>query len=321
MPKISFILTAYNFGKYIKTAIQSLLDQNGAYSFEIIVVDDCSTDNTPEIVKTISDTRVKYFYNKKNLGVAGSINKAFSLTSGEYICRFDGDDEWYPWFLEETVPILDNNPEIGLVYGDISMINLNGEITEKEARVADYSQFGKKELLKKLCLDYIIPAPSIMGRRAAWESALPLDDDLIFCDFDLSINILSKWKLAYVPKPLSKYRVHDGNIHTTSFDKKRQGEQSIIKSINSFFAKTDILSEKDRREILGRGYFSFADSYFGLGNMKEARRCYKKGIKLMEKNAGPEYYRRYMATYIGTGIYDKVKGIYKKALGKEMQSA
>ncbi|MEK7255204.1 MAG: glycosyltransferase family 2 protein, partial [Bacteroidota bacterium] len=195
-PKISFLLTAYNFGNYIGGAIRSLLAQEGGYDFEIIVIDDCSSDDTTAIVQAIEDERVRFFRNEKNLGVAGSINKAFSLARGEYICRFDGDDEWYPWFLQETVPVLDSRPEIGMVYGDISMINSVGEITVERNHTFDYSILDRRSLLKSLLIDYVVPAPAIMARREAWAVALPLPGDLIYCDFDLALKVLSKFDLA-----------------------------------------------------------------------------------------------------------------------------
>ena len=311
-PKVSFILTTYNFGQYIKRAIESLLAQRGGYTFEIIVVDDCSTDNTPKVMAKIEDPRVKYFYNERNIGVAGSINKAFSLTSGEYICRFDGDDEWYPWLLEETIPVLERNPKAGLVYGDISMIDPAGNIMVEKNGTRDISRLSKKEILKTLLFEYFIPAPSIVGKRKAWEDAFPLKDGLIFCDFDLALNILIKWDIAYTPRILSKYRVHGGNIHTTSFDKQRSGELSIMRSVHAFFDKTDMFSAAEKEEIIRMKYLYFAESYFGLNCMADARRCYNKSLILKDliDNAGSV--RRYLATYVGNRTYTGIKSIYNK---------
>ncbi|MCB0517997.1 MAG: glycosyltransferase [Lewinellaceae bacterium] len=317
IPQVSFLLTAYNFGKYIQTAINSLLAQRGGYDFEIIVVDDCSSDNTPELVRQIDDSRVHFVQHEKNLGVAGSINHAFSLARGQYICRFDGDDEWYPWLLEETIPSLEQNPDIGMVYGDISMINSKGEITVEKCGTRDISGMDQKSLLKTLLLHYFIPAPAIVARREAWQDALPLDDDLIFCDFDLSLKILSRWKLAYIPRALAKYRVHDGNIHTTSFTKQRRGENSIMKSVFSVLENTDILTKAEKKESLRAIYLSFGENYFGLGSMKDARRCYHKGLKIAHFARQKAYWRHYFASYISPEAYSKSKAIVKKILNKQ----
>ncbi len=311
-PTVSFILTTYNFAPYIKGAITSLLSQNGNYDFEIIVVDDCSTDNTEDVVKNINDERLTYVRHEENKGVAQTINEAFQLTKGEFICRFDGDDEWYPGLLEKTIPYLKNNPSVGFVYGDISMIDSEGKITVEKNNTKDVSGFGQKKLLRAMLDDYFIPAPSIVGRRAAWEDAFPLESDLIFCDFELSLKIIKKWKVGYVPHLLSKYRVHGGNIHTTSFAKKRRGEMSILKSINALFDSTDIFSEEEKKEIIKAKYLSFADSYFGLGSMDDARRCYKKSLNLKDFLSSSDSLRRYLATYLGRGLYDGIKSFYHK---------
>jgi tetratricopeptide (TPR) repeat protein len=252
--------------------------------------------------------------------VAGSINHAFSLAQGQYICRFDGDDEWYPWLLEATIPFLEQNPHIGMVYGDISMINAQGEITAEKCEVRDIGGLCRKDVLKTILLDYFIPAPAIVARREAWQTALPLADDLIFCDFDLALNMLSHWDLAHVPRVLGRYRIHDGNIHTTSFTKQRRGEQSIMKSTLSLFEKTNILSEADKQEVLAARYLSFADSYFGLGSMKDARRCYHKGLKLSQLSKQKGYWRRYLASYIGQEAYSRGKSLFKKNLPKSPAS-
>lgn len=309
-PSISFLLTAYNFGEYIRAAIESLLAQQGGYDFEVIVVDDCSTDNTPEIVGSINDERVRYVRHDKNRGVAGSINHAFSLARGEYICRFDGDDEWYPWLLQETIPFLDSHPEVGMLYGDIAMINHKSEVTMASCKVKDISGLGKKELIKTILLDYFIPAPAIVARREAWQTALPLAEDLIFCDFDLSLNMLSAhWELAYTPRVLAKYRIHDGNIHTTSFGKQRRGEQSIMKSIGSLFERTQLLTPEEKSAVVKARYLDFGDSYFGLGYMADARRCYWKGLDSRMLPAHKAYWRRYMASFFGKKTYGKSKAI------------
>lgn len=316
-PKVSFLLTAYNFAPYIGQAIESLLAQRGGYHFEIIVVDDCSTDNTPDVVGQVKDDRVRYIQHEQNRGVAGSINHAFSLAQGQYICRFDGDDVWYPWLLEETIPFLDSHPEVGMIYGDIAMINSKGKLTQERCMVEDLSGLDRKSLLKKLLLDYVIPAPAIVARREAWQTALPLADDLIFCDFDLSLNLLSHWKLAHTPKVLAQYRIHDGNIHTTSFTKQRRGEQSIMKSVASLFGRTDILTQAEKNAVLESRYLGFGDSYFGIGSMADARRCYWEGLKISKLRSQLPYWRRFLASFLGGSAYAKAKSISKGAIGKQ----
>ena len=92
-PAISVIMTAYNTEKYIKEAIESILNQTFK-DFEFIIVDDGSTDNTRLIIEEYAkkDRRIKILYNKKNLGIVKSLNKAIAIAKGKYIARMDSDD-------------------------------------------------------------------------------------------------------------------------------------------------------------------------------------------------------------------------------------
>ncbi len=310
-PKVSFLLTTYNFEKYVGAAIQSLLEQRGGYDFEIIVVDDSSTDNTVAIVKKFRDERIRFVQHAKNQGVAPTINEAFALAKGEYICRFDGDDEWLPDYLETVVPFLDNNPNIGFVYADIAMMDGGSRITEEKCGTEDLSGLDRRALLKSLLIDYKIPAPTIMARREAWAVALPLPDDLIYCDFDLALKVLSQFDLAYIDKPLAKYRVHAGNIHTVGM-RQRKAEYSVWKTINHFLDNDTLLSEADKNDVKKARHLAFGDSYFGLGMLQDARRCYRKALKFSELLTTRGYGRRYFATFINRGMYENIKSIFRK---------
>ncbi len=119
--KISIIITCYNLEKYISRAIYSCLDQTlSEEKYEIIVVDDCSTDNSWNIVKSIGDLggRIISIRHDENKGVGVASNTALSIANGEYIVKVDGDDFINKNFLFTMSQILDYNEDIGFVYGD-----------------------------------------------------------------------------------------------------------------------------------------------------------------------------------------------------------
>ncbi|CAM3726807.1 glycosyltransferase family 2 protein [Mesobacillus zeae] len=99
---VSIIIPAYNTGKYIKKCLDSVLNQSFK-DFEVIVVDDCSTDNTVELVEDYHDPRIKIYENEKNSGPSFSRNRAIQLAQGEYIAILDSDDWWAPNRLEELI--------------------------------------------------------------------------------------------------------------------------------------------------------------------------------------------------------------------------
>ncbi|WP_281847507.1 glycosyltransferase family 2 protein [Olleya namhaensis] len=110
-PLITVLLPVYNVEKYIEEAIQSVLDQTFE-DFEILVIDDCSTDNTLEIVETINDDRIKIIKKEANKGLIDSLNLGFSLAKGKYIARMDGDDVNELTRFEKQFNVLESNPDL-----------------------------------------------------------------------------------------------------------------------------------------------------------------------------------------------------------------
>lgn len=123
MPRISVILPVYNGAEYLDAAIQSVLMQ--LYTdFELIIIDDCSTDDTPSIAKNyLSNPKVKYFRNEKNLKLPASLNKGFSFASGEYLTWTSCDNLYLPQAFNRMVAALDADPTLGMVYADMQVID------------------------------------------------------------------------------------------------------------------------------------------------------------------------------------------------------
>ena len=105
---VSIIMPSYNTASYIKESIQSVLNQTYT-NWELIIVDDCSTDETEEVLATITDSRIKYFKNKENSGAAISRNKALREARGQWIAFLDSDDLWLPNKLEKQINFMKNN--------------------------------------------------------------------------------------------------------------------------------------------------------------------------------------------------------------------
>ena len=143
-PKLSVLLCVYNAQKYIRKALESIKSQT-FQDFEIIIVDDACTDETPEILKQYQDTRTFIHRNLENLGLTKSLNIGLSLCRGEYIARMDADDISLPQRFEKQVRFLDDNPECAAVGSWCMRINENDEIINKWQHPTDYE--GIKERL------------------------------------------------------------------------------------------------------------------------------------------------------------------------------
>ena len=111
MPFISIIIPTYNAAKLIERTIQSVMNQKGGYPFEIIIVDDNSTDDTIAVVEKIGCPAVKILRQDGNHGPAAARNHGLAAATGDYMAFLDGDDFWEPDFLNETTAFLENHPE------------------------------------------------------------------------------------------------------------------------------------------------------------------------------------------------------------------
>ena len=104
MPRVSVIMSVYNGERYLWEAVESILGQTFT-DFEFIIIDDGSTDQTAKILRAIGDERVRIFFNEKNIGLAGSLNRGLGLARGEYVARMDADDISLPARLEKQVEL------------------------------------------------------------------------------------------------------------------------------------------------------------------------------------------------------------------------
>ena len=117
-PLVSFVLLSYNYARYIGDTISSVLQQEGDHSFELIVVDDASTDNSHDVISAFADPRIRYFRHETNQGHAATVTDGLRAARGTYIARIDSDDPSRPHFLNEVIPLFEQHPRVGLVYGD-----------------------------------------------------------------------------------------------------------------------------------------------------------------------------------------------------------
>jgi glycosyltransferase involved in cell wall biosynthesis len=120
-PVISVLMPAYNTERFILRNLQSLLAQTFE-DFELLVVDDGSTDRTMELVTALPDRRIRYFRNQQNLGIVGSLNRGFALARGTFIARIDADDLCHPTRFERQLKLLTAEPEVVLCATEMSVL-------------------------------------------------------------------------------------------------------------------------------------------------------------------------------------------------------
>lgn len=230
-PKISVVTPAYNAEKYIAETIESILNQTFE-DYEFIIIDDCSTDKTAEIIKEYSDKdpRITYNRNQKNLGIAGNRNRGISLAKGEYVVWQDADDISLPTRLEEQVKFMEANPKVGICGSYLQFFDDKGDHSIRKYAADD------KSLRSTIFRFSPVAQPSAMLRRKALEEAGEYDlrwppaEDL-----DMSFRIGSKYQFANIPKVLVRYREHP---NSATFSKLKKMELSTIAIRNEHAKKS-----------------------------------------------------------------------------------
>ena len=234
---ISIGMTTYNGEKYLKKQLDSIITQTHK-NIEIIICDDCSTDNTVNIIKEYLKqfNFIKLYINKKNLGYARNFEKAIKLSSSKYIALSDQDDIWEPQKLElllKNIQKEENNIDLPLlIHSDLTMINDEDKIFN-----TSYFKYRKYKLKKEKDLGHILGPCGVMGNTIMFNKALKekiLPFPVYIENHDYWISLINEifGKRITLDNKLVKYRIHTTNVSNNS--KKIQNNKklkNIIKSI------------------------------------------------------------------------------------------
>ena len=224
---ISVIINCRNSQKYINETIDSVINQTYK-NFEIIIVNNNSTDNTKNIIFSYDDQRIKYFELNKSISLGAARNIALKESSGEFIAFIDSDDIWDKSKIEQTLKEFQNN--IGLVYSDVVYFNSEKSFNLYKARNA-YEGYCFSSLLT----DYNLCISSCVISRKYMNQFL-FDENLNVCeDLDFFLKISYKSKLKYVPKTLVKYRIHDSNLSITNQHMFYEEFKIVLKNLQQKF--------------------------------------------------------------------------------------
>jgi glycosyltransferase involved in cell wall biosynthesis len=203
VPKVSVLIPAYNAEKYLGEAVDSILNQTFT-DFECIIIDDCSTDNTWKIIQKYAkkDSRIVGVQNEKNLGIAGNLNKAISLSKGKYLARMDADDWACPERFEKQVSFLDSHLEVGIVGGAMEVYNESlDQVLYVRSYYADDTSL-RKYIFKQSPFSH----PCIMYRKEVIQDNLYNEKLSPTEDYDLYFRVGKRYKFANLSDIVLKYR-------------------------------------------------------------------------------------------------------------------
>jgi glycosyltransferase involved in cell wall biosynthesis len=209
-PVVSVLVRAFNCERYIGPAIESVLVQT-FQDFEIVVVDDASTDGTEAILQAYAqrDERIRVFRNGTNQGPVRAMNLGLRHARGEFVAFHDGDDVSLPHRLETQVNFLRANPQIALVGGGAYWIDEEGE----ELRVITRQRRGPEEVRQALEKGNTFRQTSVMCRRQCLEAIGLYDEFFLYAnDYDMLLRMADRFDMVYYEEPLVKWRWLNSSI-------------------------------------------------------------------------------------------------------------
>lgn len=269
---VTVLLPVYNAEIYLRESIQCILDQT--YSdFELLIINDGSTDNSQDIIRDYKDPRIRVVKNEKNLGLIASLNKGLTLAKGKYIARQDADDISLPNRLEKELTMLEADPELLLISSNAYIINENTEIIGKSSL-----PFHDVELRFRFLFKCGIFHTSVIFRKETLDKFhLKYNTAYVHVeDYKLWSDISRHGKICVLPDKLVKYRVHPGSISSRFKSLQEKNAALVVQENLDHLGVRVHLREAERLRAL------FRTHYVDKSNLLQDIRCFLRIINQFE---------------------------------------
>lgn len=300
MPTVSVIIPTYNRATLLGRAIQSVLAQT-YQDFELIIVDDASTDDTESLVKSFNSEKIRYIRHRKNKGVSAARNTGIRSAKGDYIALQDSDDEWMPEKLEKQMRAFATAPpEAGIVYTGFYMIVKNkkkyqpsASITPKDGKI--FSSIIKGE--------YLVSPQTIVVKRECFEKYGLFDERFPpMEDWEMSLRLSKHYQFKYIDEPLALYHIQPDSIS--------RNKSAIIKSYKMILERyfEDIKQDKG---MLAKHYLRLGHFLYSNGEISQGRDYFTRSIK-----AYPLYIKAigaFLASCLGANLYKMLARRYLRS--------
>lgn len=286
---VSIITPTFNHEDYIANCIDSVLEQDYP-QWELIIIDDGSTDSTGEIVSSYKDNRIEYF-RQENLGIfklKDTYNKAVGYANGELIAILEGDDFWPPSKLSNQINAFED-PDVILSWGNVAITNQKGEVIEKPI-IKDFRNeeiIPSELILKKLIIKNFIHAPTVMIRKNALIAigGFVQHESAPFVDYSTWLKLSLMGKFQYFDELLGYWRRHGKQTTITK-------KEEMIKATSSYSIKflNDLTEDKkenigvDRTSIIKNCRNEIYGLNFHWGRLALYEKRWEDGKKLFQKS-------------------------------------
>ncbi len=218
-PLVTVICLCYNHARFVREAIESVLNQRYA-AIQLIVVDDASTDNSVEVIQQLVSKHsfIEFLPLQNNLGNCKAFNQGFALVKGEYVIDLSADDALLPTRIEEGVSALQQaGKEYGVHFSDAEFISETGAHLGLHSDRFSHNSIPQGDIYKELINRYFICPPTVMFTREVIEQLNGYDETLTYEDFDFWIRSSRTFKYVYSPTVLVKKRITENALANKQF--------------------------------------------------------------------------------------------------------
>jgi glycosyltransferase involved in cell wall biosynthesis len=284
-PLVSVIIPTYNRADVVGRSIRSVLNQSHE-NFNILIVDDGSTDSTEEVVKSFDDDRITYIY-QKNQGANTARNRGIKIAEGDYISFLDSDDVFYPDYLSRSIGAISNASSrcIGSATASIfysSKKKTRSRIPEKELSLENFQ--GQNPIGSFSATTFHV---TVRDKVGLLDETLPS-----LQDYDYYLRVAKEYTIVGINDVLVKRYADTDNRISDSIRRKKKGQEQITRKHG------DIIQD----ERLSTNHINLGILYMKQGEKKKAREAFRTGIKLAPTNKSAVFY--YFLSLTGTKIFD-----------------
>lgn len=237
-PLVSVVMTVYNADKYVVEAIKSILNQSYT-NFELIVVNDASTDDSAEKILQLEDKRMIFLENEKNAGIVFSRNRGLNFAKGKYIAIIDSDDIALPYRLEKQVEYLESHPNCGICGSYYKSIDQNGH-KNFSFKVPLTSKENKTFLLFNVpfCQSSIM-MPAQIAKRFMYRVGFDIIED-----YEIALRVSKQYEICNLPIYTTLYRFHGNNITIGKLQQMRavrkRLDAEVLSDLNISFSENEL---------------------------------------------------------------------------------
>jgi glycosyltransferase involved in cell wall biosynthesis len=270
-PLVSVIIPTYNSASFLPQSVESVLHQTYA-NFEVIVVDDGSTDNTEAVLSPYRDA-IRYI-KKANSGPSGARNLGINEAKGEFIAFQDADDIWLPEKLQLQMDYLTSHPEIAVLYTDIIQFNHQGQLSF--GLQERYGSIPSGYIFEELLVNHAVTLSTVIVYRSCIYEVGTFDESLIGAeDYNFYLRLARKFQFGFLNQALVQKRLHLNNL-SDNLDQMCEDEIKNLDKIALMFPDAHIPT----RKLSARIYTRFGKYYFSQQRFDEARGCFQRAFRL-----------------------------------------